>query len=122
MLLLGLVIMFGVIINGIMFVFIGKFYDKYGFRLLIFIGFILLIFCIFLLCFFKVDIFYMYLIVIYVICMFVVFLLMMFINMIGINVLKIEDIFYGMVIMNFGCVMVGFLGIVLMVIFMSIGV
>ena len=42
-LLSGLVIMPGAIINGIMSVFTGKFYDKYGPRPLIFTGFILLI-------------------------------------------------------------------------------
>lgn len=114
--------MFGVIINGIMLVFIGKFYDKYGFRLLIYIGFIILIIIIIMLCFLYIDIFYMYLIVVYVIRMFLVFLFMMLINIIGINFLRNEEILYGMVIMNFGCVMVGLLGIVLMVILMSFGV
>ena len=52
-LLSGLVIMPGAIINGIMSVFTGKFYD--GPRPLIFTGFILLISCTFLLCFLKVD-------------------------------------------------------------------
>ena len=71
-LLSGLVIMPGAIINGIMSVFTGKFYDKYGPRPLIFTGFILLISCTFLLCFLKVDTSYTYLIVIYAIRMFAV--------------------------------------------------
>lgn len=120
-LLSGLVIMPGAIINGIMSVFTGKFYDKYGPRPLIFTGFILLISCTFLLCFLKVDTSYMYLIVIYAIRMFAVSLLMMPINTTGINALKTEDISHGTAIMNFGRVMAGSLGTALMVTFMSIG-
>ena len=120
-LLSGLVIMPGAIINGIMSVFTGKFYDKYGPRPLIFTGFILLISCTFLLCFLKVDTYYTYLIVIYAIRMFAVSLLMMPINTTGINALKTEDISHGTAIMNFGRVMAGSLGTALMVTFMSIG-
>lgn len=120
-LLSGLVIMPGAIINGIMSVFTGKFYDKYGPRPLIFTGFILLISCTFLLCFLKVDTSYAYLIVIYAIRMFAVSLLMMPINTTGINALKTEDISHGTAIMNFGRVMAGSLGTALMVTFMSIG-
>ena len=120
-LLSGLVIMPGAIINGIMSVFTGKFYDKYGPRPLIFTGFILLISCTFLLCFLKVDTSYTYLIVIYAIRMFAVSLLMMPINTTGINALKTEDISHGTAIMNFGRVMAGSLGTALMVTFMSIG-
>lgn len=120
-LLSGLVIMPGAIINGIMSVFTGKFYDKYGPRPLIFTGFILLISCTFLLCFLKVDTSYTYLIVIYAIRMFAVSLLMMPINTTGINALKTENISHGTAIMNFGRVMAGSLGTALMVTFMSIG-
>ncbi|MDS3956052.1 MDR family MFS transporter [Staphylococcus epidermidis] len=120
-LLSGLVIMPGAIINGIMSVFTGKFYDKYGPRPLIFTGFILLISCTFLLCLLKVDTSYTYLIVIYAIRMFAVSLLMMPINTTGINALKTEDISHGTAIMNFGRVMAGSLGTALMVTFMSIG-
>lgn len=120
-LLSGLVIMPGAIINGIMSVFTGKFYDKYGPRPLIFTGFILLISCTFLLYFLKVDTSYTYLIVIYAIRMFAVSLLMMPINTTGINALKTEDISHGTAIMNFGRVMAGSLGTALMVTFMSIG-
>lgn len=120
-LLSGLVIMPGAIINGIMSVFTGKFYDKYGPRPLIFTGFILLISCTFLLCFLKVDTSYTYLIVNYAIRMFAVSLLMMPINTTGINALKTEDISHGTAIMNFGRVMAGSLGTALMVTFMSIG-
>ena len=111
----------GAIINGIMSVFTGKFYDKYGPRPLIFTGFILLISCTFLLCFLKVDTSYTYLIVIYAIRMFAVSLLMMPINTTGINALKTEDISHGTAIMNFGRVMAGSLGTALMVTFMSMG-
>ena len=52
-LLSGLVIMPGAIINGIMSVFTGRFYDKYGPRPLIFAGFTLLTICTLLLCFLK---------------------------------------------------------------------
>lgn len=120
-LLSGLVIMPGAIINGIMSVFTGKFYDKYGPRPLIFTGFILLISCTFLLCFLKADTSYTYLIVIYAIRMFAVSLLMMPINTTGINALKTENISHGTAIMNFGRVMAGSLGTALMVTFMSIG-
>ena len=120
-LLSGLVIMPGAIINGIMSVFTGKFYDKYGPRPLIFTGFILLVSCTFLLCFLKVDTSYTYLIVIYAIRMFAVSLLMMPINTTGINALKTENISHGTAIMNFGRVMAGSLGTALMVNFMSIG-
>ena len=114
-LLSGLVIMPGAIINGIMSVFTGKFYDKYGPRPLIFTGFILLVSCTFLLCFLKVDTSYTYLIVIYAIRMFAVSLLMMPINTTGINALKTENISHGTAIMNFGRVMAGSLGTALMV-------
>ena len=120
-LLSGLVIMPGAIINGIMSVFTGKFYDKYGPRPLIFTGFTLLMICTLLLCFLKIDTSYSYLIVIYAIRMFAVSLLMMPINTTGINSLSNENISHGTAIMNFGRVMAGSLGTALMVTFMSIG-
>ncbi len=120
-LLSGLVIMPGAIINGLMSVFTGSFYDKYGPRPLIITGFIILTICTFLLCFLKADTSYTYLIVIYAIRMFAVSLLMMPINTAGINALKNSDISHGTAIMNFGRVMAGSLGTALMVTFMSMG-
>ena len=117
----GLVIMPGAILNGIMSVYTGKIYDKYGPRLLILIGFIILIVTTASLSFLKYDSSYTMLVVVYAIRMFAVSLLMMPINTAGINALRNEDISHGTAIMNFGRVMAGSLGTALMVTFMSIG-
>lgn len=117
----GMVIMPGAILNGIMSVYTGKIYDKYGPRLLILTGFTILIITTICLCFLKYDTSYIYLIVIYAIRMFSVSLLMMPINTTGINALKNDDISHGTAIMNFGRVMAGSLGTAMMVTFMSIG-
>lgn len=120
-LLSGLVIMPGAIINGIMSVFTGKFYDKYGPRPLIYTGFTILTITTIMLCFLHTDTFYTYLIVVYAIRMFSVSLLMMPINTTGINSLRNEEISHGTAIMNFGRVMAGSLGTALMVTLMSFG-
>lgn len=120
-LLFGLVIMPGAIINGIMSVFTGKFYDKYGPRPLIYTGFTILTITTIMLCFLHTDTSYTYLIVVYAIRMFSVSLLMMPINTTGINSLKNEEISHGTAIMNFGRVMAGSLGTALMVTLMSFG-
>lgn len=117
----GLVIMPGALINGIMSVFTGKFYDKYGPRPLIYTGFTLLLITTILLCFLHVETSYTYLIVIYAIRMFSVGLLMMPLNTSGINALDNKDISHGTAIMNFGRVMAGSLGTALMVTLMSFG-
>ena len=111
----------GAILNGIMSVYTGKIYDKYGPRLLILIGFIILIVTTASLSFLKYDSSYTMLVVVYAIRMFAVSLLMMPINTAGINALRNEDISHGTAIMNFGRVMAGSLGTALMVTFMSIG-
>lgn len=118
-LLSGLVIMPGAIINGIMSVFIGKFYD--GPRPLIYTGFTILTITTIMLCFLHTDTSYTYLIVVYAIRMFSVSLLMMPINTTGINSLRNEEISHGTAIMNFGRVMAGSLGTALMVTLMSFG-
>lgn len=120
-LLSGLVIMPGAIINGIMSVFTGKFYDKYGPRPLIYTGFTILTITTIMLCFLHTDTSYKYLIVVYAIRMFSVSLLMMPINTTGINSLRNEEISHGTAIMNFGRVMAGSLGTALMVTLMSFG-
>ncbi|CPC18635.1 multidrug resistance transporter [Staphylococcus aureus] len=120
-LLSGLVIMPGAIINGIMSVFTGKFYDKYGPRPLIYTGFTILTITTIMLCFLRTDTSYTYLIVVYAIRMFSVSLLMMPINTTGINSLRNEEISHGTAIMNFGRVMAGSLGTALMVTLMSFG-
>ncbi|MBX7896711.1 multidrug efflux MFS transporter LmrS [Staphylococcus aureus] len=120
-LLSGLVIMPGAIINGIMSVFTGKFYDKYGPRPLIYTGFTILTITTIMLCFLHTDTSYTYLIVVYAIRMFSVSLLMMPINTTGINSLRNEEISHGTAIMNFGRVMAGSLGTALMVTLMSFG-
>lgn len=102
-------------------VYTGKIYDKYGPRLLILIGFIILIVTTASLSFLKYDSSYTMLVVVYAIRMFAVSLLMMPINTAGINALRNEDISHGTAIMNFGRVMAGSLGTALMVTFMSIG-
>lgn len=120
-LLSGLVIMPGAIINGIMSVFTGKFYDKYGPRPLIYTGFTILTITTIMLCVLHTDTSYTYLIVVYAIRMFSVSLLMMPINTTGINSLRNEEISHGTAIMNFGRVMAGSLGTALMVTLMSFG-
>lgn len=117
----GLVIMPGAIINGIMSIFTGKFYDNYGPRPLIYTGFALLITTTIMLSFLHPDTSYTYLIVVYAIRMFSVSLLMMPINTTGINSLKNDDISHGTAIMNFARVMAGSLGTALMVTLMSFG-
>src|SRR5699024_3876995 len=72
----GLVIMPGAIINGVMSIFTGKFYDKYGARPLIITVFSLLTIFSIMLCFLKADTSYMYLIIVYALRMFSVSLLM----------------------------------------------
>ena len=100
--------------------FTGKFYDKYGPRL-IYTGFTILTITTIMLCFLHTDTSYTYLIVVYAIRMFSVSLLMMPINTTGINSLRNEEISHGTAIMNFGRVMAGSLGTALMVTLMSFG-
>ncbi|MCG7338348.1 multidrug efflux MFS transporter [Staphylococcus sp. ACRSN] len=117
----GLVIMPGAIINGIMSIFTGKFYDKYGARPLVLTGFSLLTLFTIMLCFLKADTSYAYLIVVYALRMFSVSLLMMPLNTAGINSLSNKNISHGTAISNFGRVTAGSLGTALMVTIMSIG-
>ena len=110
-LLSGLVIMPGAIINGIMSVFTGRFYDKYGPRPLIFAGFTLLTICTLLLCFLKADTSY---VSHHYICDPNV---RSFITMMPINTVSENKTSHGTAIMNFGRVMSGSLGTALMVTF-----
>lgn len=120
-LLSGLVIMPGAIINGVMSIYTGKFYDKYGPRPLIITGFSLLTVFTLMLCFLKADTSYSYLIIVYALRMFSVSLLMMPLNTSGINALQNKDISHGTAISNFGRVTAGSLGTALMVTFMTVG-
>ncbi|RIL21627.1 MDR family MFS transporter [Staphylococcus gallinarum] len=120
-LLSGLVIMPGAIINGVMSIFTGKFYDKYGARPLVLTGFTLLTIFTVMLCFLKADTSYTYLIIVYALRMFSVSLLMMPLNTAGINSLSNKNISHGTAISNFGRVTAGPLGTALMVTIMSIG-
>lgn len=117
----GLVIMPGAIINGVMSIFTGKFYDKYGARPLVLTGFTLLTVFTVMLCFLKADTSYTYLIIVYALRMFSVSLLMMPLNTAGINALSNKNISHGTAISNFGRVTAGSLGTALMVTIMSIG-
>ncbi|MDU0463038.1 MDR family MFS transporter [Staphylococcus ureilyticus] len=117
----GLVIMPGAIINGIMSIFTGKFYDKYGARPLIIIGFSLLTVFSIMLCFLSADTSYLYLVIVYALRMFSVSLLMMPLNTAGINALQKREISHGTAISNFGRVTAGSLGTALMVTVMTIG-
>lgn len=117
----GLVIMPGAIINGIMSIFTGKFYDKYGARPLIIIGFSLLTVFSIMLCFLSADISYLYLVIVYALRMFSVSLLMMPLNTAGINALQKREISHGTAISKFGRVTAGSLGTALMVTVMTIG-
>ncbi|SUM34349.1 Similar to multidrug resistance protein [Staphylococcus gallinarum] len=74
-LLSGLVIMPGAIINGVMSIFTGKFYDKYGARPLVLTGFTLLTIFTVMLCFLKADTSYTYLIIVYALRMFFSFII-----------------------------------------------
>ncbi|MEB8209800.1 DHA2 family efflux MFS transporter permease subunit [Staphylococcus succinus] len=120
-LLSGLVIMPGAIVNGVMSIYTGKFYDKYGARPLVLTGFFLLTIFTIMLCFLKADTSYTYLIIVYALRMFSVSLLMMPLNTAGINSLQNKDISHGTAISNFGRVTAGSLGTALMVTIMSIG-
>lgn len=120
-LLSGLVIMPGAIINGVMSIFTGKFYDKYGARPLVLTGFTLLTIFTVMLCFLKAETSYTYLIIVYALRMFSVSLLMMPLNTAGINSLSNKNISHGTAISNFGRVTAGSLGTALMVTIMSIG-
>ena len=55
----------GAILNGILSIFTGKFYDKYGLKPLVYTGFILLILATLPLCFLQYDSSYMFLVIIY---------------------------------------------------------
>ncbi|WP_226386238.1 MDR family MFS transporter [Staphylococcus sp. Marseille-Q1834] len=117
----GMVIMPGALLNGLMSVYTGKIYDKYGPRILILTGFTILTITTIFLAFLKYDTSYTLLVVVYAIRMFAVSLLMMPINTAGINALENKDISHGTAIMNFARVMAGSLGTALMVTFMSMG-
>src|SRR5699024_12612800 len=88
----GLVIMPGAIINGVMSIFTGKFYDKYGARPIIINGFSLLTIFSIMLCFLKADTSYLYLIILYLLRILFVSLLFMPLNTSGINSLDKKDI------------------------------
>ena len=76
----GMVIMPGAILNGILSIFTGKFYDKYGLKPLVYTGFILLILATLPLCFLQYDSSYMFLVIIYALRLVAISLLMMPIN------------------------------------------
>ena len=82
----------GAILNGILSIFTGKFYDKYGLKPLVYTGFILLILATLPLCFLQYDSSYMFLVIIYALRLVAISLLMMPINTTGINVLDNKDI------------------------------
>lgn len=98
----GMVIMPGALLNGLMSIYTGKIYDKYGPRILILTGFTILTITTIFLAFLKYDTSYTLLVIVYAIRMFAVSLLMMPINTAGINALENKDISHGTAIMNFG--------------------
>ncbi|MBX5317020.1 MDR family MFS transporter [Staphylococcus caprae] len=119
-LLSGLVILPGAVFNAFISVYTGKVFDKFGGRILIIPGFILLIIMTILHSFLTTSTPYWYVVTIYAIRMFSVGLLMMPLNTIAINALPNTDISHGTAIMNSVRIIAGAMGTALSITVMSI--
>lgn len=117
----GIVILPGAVVNGVMSIYTGKFYDKYGVRPLVIIGFTMLTIFTGVLAFLKVDTPFWYLVLIYALRMFSVSLLAMPLNTAGVNALPNKDISHGTAIMNFARMMASSIGTAIMVALMTLG-
>ncbi|MCQ9291833.1 multidrug efflux MFS transporter [Staphylococcus hyicus] len=116
----GLVILPGAVVNACMSTYTGKIYDKYGVRVLVIPGFILLIIMTILHIFLTAETPFWYVVMIYAIRMFSVALLMMPLNTAGLNALDNKDVSHGNAIMNSLRIIAGAMGTAMSITVLSI--
>lgn len=116
----GLVILPGAVVNAFMSTYTGKIYDKYGVRVLVIPGFILLIIMTILHIFLTAETPFWYVVMIYAIRMFSVALLMMPLNTAGLNALDNKDVSHGNAIMNSLRIIAGAMGTAMSITVLSI--
>lgn len=116
----GLVILPGAVANAFMSTYTGKIYDKYGVRVLVIPGFILLIIMTILHIFLTAETPFWYVVMIYAIRMFSVALLMMPLNTAGLNALDNKDVSHGNAIMNSLRIIAGAMGTAMSITVLSI--
>lgn len=119
-LLSGIVVLPGAVCNGLIMVYTGKVFDKYGIKVLAIPGFILLIFMTFLYSFLTADTPFWYVVVVYAIRMVALGLLVMPLNTVGLNALESEDISHGTAIMNSLRIIAGAMGTAISITIFSI--
>ncbi len=118
-LLSGLVILPGAVFNAMISVYTGKIYDRFGARILIIPGFLLLIVMTILHAMLTVDTPFWYVVVIYAIRMFSVGLLIMPLNTAGLNALQDHEISHGTAIINALRIIAGAMGTAISITIMS---
>lgn len=116
----GLVILPGAVVNAFMSTYTGKIYDKYGVRVLVIPGFILLIIMTILHIFLTAETPFWYVVMIYAIRMFSVALLMIPLNTAGLNALDNKDVSHGNAIMNSLRIIAGAMGTAMSITVLSI--
>ncbi|WP_435303519.1 MDR family MFS transporter [Staphylococcus hyicus] len=116
----GLVILPGAVVNACMSTYTGKIYDKYGVRVLVIPGFILLMIMTILHIFLTSETPFWYVVMIYAIRMFSVALLMMPLNTAGLNALDNKDVSHGNAIMNSLRIIAGAMGTAISITVLSI--
>lgn len=116
----GLVILPGAVVNACMSTYTGKIYDKYGVRVLVIPGFILLMIMTILHIFLTSETPFWYVVMIYAIRMFSVALLMMPLNTAGLNALDNNDVSHGNAIMNSLRIIAGAMGTAISITVLSI--
>ncbi|MCO4325717.1 multidrug efflux MFS transporter [Staphylococcus agnetis] len=116
----GLVILPGAVVNACMSTYTGKIYDRYGVRVLVIPGFILLIIMTILHIFLTAETPFWYVVMIYAIRMFSVALLMMPLNTAGLNALENKEVSHGNAIMNSLRIIAGAMGTAISITVLSI--
>ncbi|NJH96603.1 MFS transporter, partial [Staphylococcus agnetis] len=116
----GLVILPGAVVNACMSTYTGKIYDRYGVRVLVIPGFILLIIMTILHIFLTSETPFWYVVMIYAIRMFSVALLMMPLNTAGLNALENKEVSHGNAIMNSLRIIAGAMGTAISITVLSI--
>ncbi|MDU0481697.1 MDR family MFS transporter [Staphylococcus chromogenes] len=116
----GIVILPGAVVNAFMSTYTGKIYDKYGVKVLVIPGFILLIIMTILHIFLTAHTPFWYVVLIYAIRMFSVALLMMPLNTAGLNALENKEVSHGNAIMNSLRIIAGAIGTAISITVLSI--
>lgn len=117
----GIVILPGAVVNAFMSTYTGKIYDKYGVKVLVIPGFILLIIMTILYIFLTAHTPFWYVVLIYAIRMFSVALLMMPLNTAGLNALENKEVSHGnATIMNSLRIIAGAIGTAISITVLSI--